>query len=84
MAKRHPNCYSEYMQTGRPRQPEYAYEMKSWKTYCVKIDKADIEDVQQIISDYQGKIEEITDCDDALILYYLADHDIFIDSLESY
>jgi len=79
-----PYCYSEYLQTGRPRQPEYVYEVKGWKTYRVEIDKADFEKVQQYIFDYQGRIEEISDCGEVLILYYLAKHDMFSDDMSVY
>ena len=75
--KTNPYCYSEYMQTGRPKQPDYMYEIKGWKTYRIEVEKAEFDEVQQYIFDYQGKIEEIEDHGDTLILYYLASHDMF-------
>ena len=75
--KANPDCYSEYMRTGRPKQPDYLYEIKGWKTYRVEIGKAEFEKIQQYIFDYQGKIEEITEQGDNLTLYYLAKHDMF-------
>ena len=82
--KTNPYCYSEYMRTGAPRRPDYTYEVKGWKTYRVEVDREEFETIQQYIFDYQGKIEEITDCGDVLVLHYLASHDMFLKDKSEY
>jgi len=79
-----PYCYSEYMRTGKPRQPDYAYEVKNWKTFCIKISKDEFESIQHYIWCYQGKVEEIKEDWNYLNLYYLAKRDMFLDNRADY
>ncbi len=77
--KEHPYGYSEYLRTGQPKAPDYCYELKGYKTFCVEITESEYDNVQEFIFGYQGKIEEIVPHEGMLSVYYLARNDMFAD-----
>lgn len=72
-----PYCYSEYMLTGKPKKPDYFYEVRGWDTYSVELDKCDLEKALEHISEYSGKVEEIKEIGNKIQLFYLAKCNLF-------
>ena len=77
--KTHPECYSEYMATGKPKTSYLSWELPRCKIFKIAIEKERYDSYVKRIIGYGGKVLDVNETEDKLIVSYLAQRDIFSD-----
>jgi hypothetical protein len=75
--KKHPECYSEYLVTGKPKQSYLEYELPKCRTFTVRIKPAEYDSTIHHIVGYCGKVLEVQEIGEVLELHYWAKTDLF-------
>ena len=78
MDRKKSGCYSEYLQTGRPKQSFLEHELPKCSTFTVFIKPEDYNDTALHITGYGGKILEVEEVNEKLKIRYWAKTDLFL------
>ena len=68
--KKHPECYSDYMVTGKPKASYLNLELPPCKTHRRLVSKEEYPAIADYIIGYGGKILDIQECDGQLLVSY--------------
>lgn len=77
MDRKNSGCYSEYLQTGRPKQSFLEYELPKCSTFTVLIKPEDYNNISLHITGYGGKVLEVEEVDEKLKINYWAKTELF-------
>ena len=75
--KKHHECYSEYMVTGKPKVSYLKWELPLCKTFKVLIEKDRYDAVAERIIGYSGKVLDVEERDEKLLVSYWSQSDLF-------